>query len=206
MVQTNCYFLLNEETKEALIVDPAEQGRRIYDECVGMGYQPVAILLTHGHFDHIMGIGSLVKAGEEQGKKIPVYAEEHEKETLADSEMNLCMGFGIGVQTFEADETFTDGQEVTLAGMSFQVIHTPGHTPGSCCFYFKKENVLISGDTLFAQSFGRTDFPGGSARALANSIQEKLFVLPDETKVYPGHNESTTIGFEKKYNPISDYF
>ena len=101
-----------------------------------------------------------------------------------------------------ADVYVKDGDEITIAGMDFRVIATPGHTAGGCCYYFKEVGFLLSGDTLFAESVGRTDFPTGSMSELVRSIKEKLFLLPDDTKVYPGHGESTTIGHEKEYNPF----
>lgn len=204
-VQTNCYFLINEETSGAIVVDPAENGRKLYEACEQMGVTPEAVLLTHGHFDHIMGLGSLRLAAQERGRQIPVYIHEADAELIRDPEQNLARGFGFGEYSDHEDFCVKDGDEMTLAGLSFRVMHTPGHTPGSCCYYFESEKVLISGDTLFCMSFGRTDFPGGSSRELIHSIKDILFALPEDTKVYPGHNEFTNIRFEKENNPISCY-
>ena len=200
LFETNVYFLENEETGEAIIVDAPERGEWIYDKCLAEGYEPVAVLLTHGHIDHVMGIPGLRRAAKEKGVELPVYACSSEAKLLEDSDMNLSMMFGFGDVKVKADRFFRDGDELTLAGMTFRVIETPGHTEGSCCFYFEKEQVLISGDTLFAGSVGRTDFPGGSSAKLVSSIRDRLYRLPDETTVYPGHYSSTTIGREKKYN------
>lgn len=120
---------------------------------------------------------------------------------MDDSLLNLSANFGEPF-TAVADMLHTDGQELFLAGMNIQVLHTPGHTQGSVCYYFPDEQVLFSGDTLFYGSIGRTDFPTGSMSELVHSAKEKLLILPEEVKVYPGHGEETTIRYEKKYNPF----
>ena len=165
---TNCYFLYREGGTKAVVVDPAENGAGIFKLLSEKGFTVEAILLTHGHFDHIGGAAELKKAS---GTKV------------------------------YADEWLTDGQTVETAGISFQVIATPGHTVGGCCYYCKEGGFLFSGDTLFEESVGRTDFPTGSMSSLVRSVKEKLFVLPEDTKVYPGHGGITTIGREKQYNP-----
>ena len=158
--------------------------------------KPVWILLTHGHFDHIM-------AADEVRKKynIPIYASEKEETTLLNPKVNLSV-FGHGSCTLDADVYLKDLQVVELAGFSVQMIETPGHTVGSCCYYLKEEGVLFSGDTVFQGSVGRTDFPEGSTAAIVRSLHRLLDTLPDETEVYPGHDASTTIGYEKRYNPF----
>ena len=161
------------------------------------GLQVRAVLLTHGHFDHIMGLDELLKEF-----PVPVYAHEAEAELLGDARLNSSAGmYGRGY-TFTKAEYLKDGQVVTIAGFEIRVIHTPGHTAGGCCYYIPAEGVLISGDTLFHASIGRTDLPTGSSSQLVRSVRERLLVLPEETKVYPGHMEETTIGYEKKYNPF----
>lgn len=132
---------------------------------------------------------------------IKVYAEEHERETLDDPNLNLS-GWTGAETTYHADVFLKDEQEFDLAGFHIRVLFTPGHTVGSCCYYFAYQDALFSGDTLFAQSVGRTDFPKGSASALIRGIKEKLLPLPDEVTVYTGHNDTTTIGTERRYNPI----
>lgn len=194
--QTNCYFLFKEETKKAVVIDPADNGKLIYDKLTQNGFSVEAILLTHGHFDHIWGSKEL---RELSGAKI--YALDKEQ-TLCESVDNNLSAMVGRAYTVVPDEYVADGAELTFDGIAFKVIATPGHTIGSCCYYVEKAGILISGDTLFQESTGRTDFPTGSMSSIVRSIREKLFVLPDETKVYPGHGDSTTIGYEKKYNPF----
>lgn len=194
--QTNCYFLFREETKKAIVIDPADNGNLIYDKLTQNGFSVEAILLTHGHFDHIWGSKEL---RELSGAKI--YALDKEQ-TLCESVDNNLSAMVGRAYTVVPDEYVADGAELTFDNISFKVIATPGHTIGSCCYYVEKAGILISGDTLFQESTGRTDFPTGSMSSIVRSIREKLFVLPDDTKVYPGHGDSTTIGYEKKYNPF----
>lgn len=194
-VQTNCYFAINENTSEVLIVDPGARAKRLAEIIDEEKLNPTAILLTHGHFDHAGGAAELA---ERYG--IKVYAEEHERETLENPAINLSVWEGRQL-SYHVDVFLHDEQEIDLAGFHIRVLHTPGHTVGGCCYYFSYQNVVFSGDTLFAQSVGRTDFPKGSASALIRSIEEKLMPLPDETTVYTGHNEITTIGTERMYNP-----
>ena len=195
MLATNCYLVANEETGELVIIDPADEADRIIARVRQMNARPVAILLTHGHFDHIGAVASLQKT-----YSIPVCAMAEEQELLQDGQKNLSGLYGKPV-TVQADRFFRDGETVKLAGFSFQVLHTPGHTVGGCCYYCAEEQVLFSGDTLFHGSVGRTDFPTGSMGMLHDSIHRKLFVLPTETAVYPGHGEATDIAYEKRYNP-----
>lgn len=195
MVATNCYLAKNRETGALLIIDPADCADRIIAKAEMMGGKPEAILLTHGHFDHIGAAKEL-----HEYYQIPICAYTAETEIMEHVDKNLSMMTGVGF-TASADRLFTDGEHVELAGFDVQVLHTPGHTLGSCCYYIAQENVLFSGDTLFCCSVGRTDFPTGSMSQIHNSIHQKLFVLPEETKVYPGHDALTDIGYEKRYNP-----
>lgn len=203
--QTNCYFLYREGNQECIVVDPADQGVSIYSALQKNGFRVAAILLTHGHFDHIWGLDALrdaVNAAEpEETEPVKAYAHEAEKELLRDARKNVSEQAGRPCVTY-ADVYVKDGQEISAAGMTCTVIGTPGHTAGGCCYYFEEAGFLLAGDTLFAESVGRTDFPTGSMGTLVRSIRDKLFVLPDETKVYSGHGESTTIGHEKEYNPF----
>ncbi len=194
---TNCYFLYREGEGRVIFVDPADRGAQIAQTMQKNGFTVEAILLTHAHFDHIWGSKELREA---TGAKI--YALDEEKLLCGNARANVSEQAGRPY-TLEPDEYLHDGQEMTLADMTFRVIATPGHTGGSCCYYFAEPGFLVSGDTLFADSVGRTDFPTGSMSALVRSIREKLFVLPDETKVYPGHGDSTTVGHERRCNPYA---
>lgn len=190
---TNCYFLSNDETKETIIVDPADNVPAITTRINTKGYIPKAVLLTHGHFDHMLAANEL---REKYGIKI--YVMEDDMEVAADSYLNLSARF-IGAYALKADIGLKDGEVLNFNGFDFKVIHTPGHTKGSCCYYFEGQSVLVSGDTLFNCSVGRTDWPTGSTAQIYRSIMDRLMVLPDDTKVYPGHGNDTTIGFERAF-------
>ena len=195
-VYTNCYIAKNKETGEALIIDPADSPSKIELKVNAMGARPVAVLLTHGHFDHIMGVEAV-----REKYQIPVYACRQEEEMLREPSVNMTDQMGKSC-SIRPDVFLDDLQVFEAAGFSIQMIHTPGHTKGSCCYYLKEEGVLFSGDTLFCGSVGRTDFPGGSASQIRASLHRLLAALPDDTSVYPGHDTSTTIGYEKRYNPF----
>ena len=190
MVSTNCYLVINEETKETIVIDPAHHPKKMLDYIEEKGLEVKAILLTHGHFDHIMGIDAFLKVYD-----IPVYVHEDDKETMNNPAYNLS-----GSYSFSDSVYLKDGEILNLAGMEFKVIHTPGHTPGCACYYMEAEKVLFSGDTLFEMSVGRTDFPNSSTKALVKSVREKLFVLPEDVLVFPGHMGETSIGYEKLHN------
>ena len=196
IISTNCYLVINEETKQTVVIDPAACPSYLMGHMKGEGLQVEAILLTHGHFDHIMGIDDLRREF-----PVPVYVHEGDRETLLDPALNLSSSYTNGY-TFDGADYIRDGQRLELAGFSFQVIHTPGHTPGGVCYYLESEGVLFSGDTLFQNSVGRTDFPNSSMSDLIRSLREKVMKLPDDVKVYPGHMGETTIGHERKYNPF----
>lgn len=196
-VGTNCYIVRNEDTDECFVTDPAACPLELVGHIRREGLNVKAVLLTHGHFDHIMGLDDFLKEF-----PVPVYAFSEEKPLLESAELNSSLGMFGRPYTFSGAEYVSDGQILHIAGFEIRVIHTPGHTAGGCCYYIPAENVLISGDTLFRASVGRTDLPTGSMGDLVRSVREKLFVLPEETKVYPGHMEETTIGYEKKYNPF----
>ena len=180
--QTNCYFVYREGSNDVIFFDPADKGDYIYETLREKNLNVKGILLTHAHFDHIWGSNKLRELS-----GAPLYAYEEE----------------VGrPYTVIPDRYLKDGEEITIAGITCKLIATPGHTVGSCCYYFEEAGILVAGDTLFMESVGRTDLATGSMSALTRSDKDKLFKLPDDTKVYPGHGEMTTIGHEKKYNPF----
>lgn len=196
-VATNCYIGINEETKECFIVDPATCPPEFVSYIKNAGLTVKAVLLTHGHFDHIMGLDALLKEF-----PVPVYAHEAERDVLESEQLNSSASMLGQPYSFSGADFVTNRQELRIAGFEIRVVYTPGHTIGGCCYYIEKEKALFSGDTLFRGSVGRTDLPTGSMGQLVSSVRDRLFVLPDDTKVYPGHMEETTIGYEKKYNPF----
>ena len=191
ILSTNCYVAWNEQTKEAVIVDPAAYSKKLAEFLREEGLKPQAVLLTHGHFDHIMGLDALLEE-----YPVPVYVHEAEKGLIADPKTNLSLTYTNGY-VFEDATYVTDGQKIAAAGVTFEVLFTPGHTSGGCCYYAETENMLFSGDTLFRCSVGRSDLPTGDETTLIRSIKEKLLVLPENTVVYPGHMAATTIQTEK---------
>lgn len=199
MCATNCYYVTNEETRQIIVVDPAGDYERIKDRIIRSGCDLAGILLTHGHFDHILAVNKLKSQYD-----VKVYAYEGEEEVLLDARLNLSSAMVGTPVTVKADVFLYDGQKFELGGYNIEVLHVPGHTQGGACYYFEDEGIVFTGDTLFSGSIGRSDFPTGNGRQLVDSIQSKLMVLPDETKVYSGHGEITSIGSEKKYNPYFD--
>ncbi len=194
-VQTNCYLVFNDDTKEGIIIDPADSAERIIATIGNLQVKPVGILLTHGHFDHILAADFL-----KEHYGISVYLHKEEADLAANTGLNASKSFGM-YGTAQADVLAEDGEVLDLSGFSIKVLHTPGHTKGGACYYFENDQVLFSGDTLFAQSIGRTDLPTGSYSTLIRSVKEKLFTLPGKVLVFPGHGEETTIEYEMKYNP-----
>ncbi len=194
--QTNCYFLYEEGKSDVIFIDPADKGDYLHEVLSQRGFYVAGILLTHGHFDHIWGVRALADLA-----KAEVWAAQEEQDVLESDDLNASARVGRAC-TVKADHYVKDGDTITIAGMTCRMILTPGHTKGSCCYYFEDAGYLIAGDTVFLESVGRTDLPTGSESALVRSIREKLFALPDDTKVYPGHGDATTIGHEKMYNPF----
>ena len=199
MVGTNCYLLCNEDIKECVLIDPADCADEISKMIDESGCELKGILLTHGHFDHIMAADDV-----REKYDVNVYASCDEKNTLEQPHINLGESYGMNLSV-KADVWHNDGDVLKLAGFDIEALHTPGHTEGSCCYYVKSEKVLFSGDTLFEGSYGRIDFPTGSGRQMIHSVADILLNLPDDTNVYPGHMGYTTIADEKQYNPLAGY-
>lgn len=190
-IQTNCYIVFDDEIKKAVIIDPADNASYIEAALSQIGTEPIAILLTHGHFDHIQAVPRL-----KEKYSLPIYVHGEDEEMLKNPSL-----FGMeSVKIFlkEDDIRLKGGETLSFPGMEFKVIHTPGHTRGSVCYYMEKDGILFSGDTMFHNSWGRTDFPGGSEEEIFASIREKLLPLPEETLVLPGHEDSTTIKEERR--------
>jgi len=195
--ETNCYVLRSSRAaKDCVVVDPGLGAGRLLDFIKGHKLNPVAVVLTHGHIDHIGSVAEL----RENYPDIKVYIHKLDAKMLENGYSNLSAVMGGAFSTEPADFSLEDGSVVEQAGVRLQVLHTPGHTPGGICLYSKDEGIVFTDDTLFAESIGRTDFPGGSLQQLLKGIREKLFTLPENTVVYPGHGPSTTIAREKTHN------
>lgn len=196
-IGTNTYLVFDEETMKGFLVDPGAYNSGISAKIKEKGIDITYIMLTHGHADHIMGVAGF--KADFPGSK--VLANINEKEMLGDVNFNMSAQFGQPT-TIEADVYVNDEDELDVGGLHMKFFFTPGHSPGGMCIYIPAENTLFSGDTLFQASIGRTDFPGCSFNELENSIHTKLWPLPDETQVFPGHMGPTNIGFEKEHNPF----
>lgn len=195
-LQVNCYLLGEEGTDMAVAIDPAE-AERVQAYLEENGLRLSHILLTHGHFDHIGGVAALQ---ETYGAEVCIHrADAH---MLQDSSANGALMLGTRIAPSRADVLLEDGDTVQAEGFSLRAIHTPGHTPGGVCYLLQEPAALFTGDTLFQMSVGRSDLAGGDEHALFESILNKLFVLPGEYAVYPGHMGSTTLLHEREYNPF----
>ncbi len=195
--ETNSYVLRDNDTsRDCLVIDTGLDAGGLIDFLSDHELNPVAIVLTHGHVDHIGGLAAL----RSEFPEIKVYIHKLDAEMLTDAGANLSGMTGVPFSTEPEDFSLDEQDVVEQAGVALLVLHTPGHTLGGISLYSKEDGVAFVGDTLFADSVGRTDFPNGSMSQLITGIKEKLFTLPDETKVYPGHGPATTIGHEKTYN------
>jgi hydroxyacylglutathione hydrolase len=189
---TNCWLLSLDDRDEAVVIDPGFDAARVHRMLKDTGKRPVAALATHGHYDHVGA------AAEFCGSELPFYIHEEDRLALIDP---LAWGAGSAtpVQTPGDLRTFTDGQTLDLAGFSLEVLHTPGHTPGSSCF--RSPGLLFSGDLVFRGAIGRYDFPNSSGQDMFASLR-RFLALPDDLDVYPGHGETTTVGLERASNPF----
>lgn len=193
-LQTNCYILADEESKQAILIDAPANADLILNLLEENDYTLQEILLTHAHFDHIL---ALAEVKQRTGAPVSVHADD--ALFLEDSALNLAHYINHVWQPVAYDKLMRDGDIIRLGDERIQVLHTPGHTQGCVCFLIG--NTLISGDTLFRRSVGRVDHPGGNLQQEIQSIREKLMPLSDELLVYPGHGPSTTIGEERRENP-----
>ena len=196
-LQANTYLAVDEKTNEGFIVDPGGYNKVLTKEVRDNDVKIKYIILTHGHSDHICGVNE--HKAEFPDAKIVAYKDE--EAMLENPNLNQSPGFGVPYST-KADILVSDGDELKVGDITLKFIHTPGHTEGGMCIYVEEAKALFSGDTLFRQSIGRTDFPGGSYKEIMDSIRKKLFLLPDDTNVFPGHMGTTSIGFEKENNPF----
>ena len=192
----NCYVATDEASKKTFVVDPGGHNDDMVNYIKNNHLEIEYIILTHGHGDHIGGVSDLII----DFPNAKLVACIHDKALLEDPNLNMSsMVYGYPI-SLTADQYVADGETLKVGALELKFLHTPGHTAGGMCIVV--ENVVFTGDTLFEQSIGRTDFPGSSYQAIVNSIREKLFVRPDDTRVLPGHMGPTTIGFEKENNPF----
>jgi len=192
---TNCYIVYCTDTLDAAVIDPGGNAEEIIELINREKLNVVCIINTHGHADHILANDKVQKA-----TGAPILIHEGDAQMLTSAKHNLSMYIGGNIQFKPADRLLKDEEIISVGKLEFKVLHTPGHTPGGICLL--TDGMLFSGDTLFNESVGRTDFPGGSHHSLINSIQKKLMPLQDCTKVLPGHGPETSIGWERKMNPF----
>lgn len=192
---TNCYIAYSENSKQAVVIDPGGDASKILAAINREQLAVLAIINTHGHADHVL---ANLKIKEATGA--PLWIHSADAEMLGSGTLNLSAFIGASTSCGKADRLLADAEVLQVGDFSLKVLHTPGHTPGGISLLADK--AVFVGDTLFAESIGRTDFPGGSYSQLIDSIKTKLMVLDDEIKVYPGHGPATTIGWERRQNPF----
>jgi len=194
LFDTNCYIVGSQSSGEGMIIDPGDKAKAILKKVEELGLDIKLIVLTHGHIDHV---GALKKIKEATGVEVAMHSDD--AQSLGKQPLGIVLGLFYPAPP-SPDRLLEDGDSIDVGDLRFEVLHTPGHTPGGICLL--GEGVIFSGDTLFKYSVGRTDLPGGSYTKLMDSIQAKLMTLPDDTVVYPGHGPDTTIGGERKGNPF----
>lgn len=197
-IEANCYILADELTHNCVLIDPGEAAP-VLDLVKAKGYTLKSILLTHGHFDHCMGVADILQ---QQKCDVMIHGDDEE---LINGSSGYISAMQYGLKPFAASRLLKDGDEIELDSIHLKVISTPGHTKGGVCYLDEKDKVIFTGDTLFCESIGRTDLHGGSMNALASSVLDTLFSLSEEYTAYPGHGQETSIAHEKKYNPLVVY-
>ncbi|MCE5284920.1 MAG: MBL fold metallo-hydrolase [Pelosinus sp.] len=193
-IGTNCYIVYSEHTRQAAVIDPGGNAEDILAELKEQQLTVLAIINTHGHADHIMANTKLREV-----TQAPLYIHSADAPMLLSARLNLSQFLGMEFTCEPADQLLSEGDKITIGEFVLTVVHTPGHTPGGISLL--TDQIVFSGDTLFAESVGRTDFPGGSQSQIVESVKNKLLILDDAVKVLPGHGPGTTIGWERTHNP-----
>ena len=199
-VGTNCYIVINEELKEAVIIDAADNAARLLNAVEKKGAELKALFLTHAHWDHIGAVNDIIR----EKPDLPVYIGENDIPLMENPAANCSAWLADKPDNVKKEKVtaLKDGTEMIVLGERMKVIEVPGHTVGGVCYYFPESETLFCGDTVFQGSIGRSDLPTGDEDVLISSIQEKLMILPEDTKLYPGHGMGSTIREEKMGNPF----
>ena len=200
-LSSNCH-IVSDENGKTVVFDVCERGEDIYNYIKQQNLSVEAVIITHGHFDHIYGLDDFVAAAKDDGKDIPVYVHSGDVLMMRSREKNLSAPlFRTPYEYTGTLNEVRDGDVIKVGSLSFRVLHTPGHTDGCACYISDEEKIIFSGDVLFEGSIGRTDFPGGNMNTMRQSLK-KLMEFEDQYRVYPGHGGSTTIGDERNFNPF----
>jgi glyoxylase-like metal-dependent hydrolase (beta-lactamase superfamily II) len=198
-IEANCYCVRKEESsRSCLLIDPGLNPEPLIHFLNHNHLTPEVIVITHGHADHIGGVETV----RQQWPSVKVAISQADAEMLTSPTKNLSILAEVMVQARPAEIVFTDERSFEAAGLHFEILYTPGHSPGGICLYNSEEGIVFCGDTLFAGSVGRSDFPGGDHALLIDRIKHKLLILPEQTRIYPGHGPTTTIRTEKRHNPF----
>jgi glyoxylase-like metal-dependent hydrolase (beta-lactamase superfamily II) len=192
--ETNVYIVYDKSTKEGVVIDPSFFDKKVMDFIAEKQLKIKLILLTHGHFDHVTSAAAIKR---ELNAQICIHPAD--LAIMPVDKSGRAHQIGYSFEMFEPDIELKDDQRVSVGSLDFIILHTPGHSPGGVCFYSPKEKVLFSGDTIFKNGYGRTDLVGGSEEQLFKSIKEKIFTLPNEVKIFPGHGEETSVADEMAF-------